>query len=347
MPKKVLLRDIARRLDMSETTVSEALRGFPRVKAATREKVEVAARELGYRRNPLVGEVMSELRRSKIGAFRGTLAALDLDGANRRSAGGDRYHRELVAGAKARAEEFGFKVDAVGAKMSPDRLRQVLKARGVRGGLLLPMATPDFARLDLSDFAAIYADYTSASPAPHSICPDHYRAIFSTLHKLHALGYRKPGFVIQDMHDARLLHRWESGYNAFRAHYAKGLGMRCLPPHVVPYVPVTGFDVEAFKTWFAKSDCDVVISHQPRVKTLMEAAGARVPKTHGFCCLNLINCDHPAAGLDLRPRELGARAVELLIGQVLRNEHGLPSRPLNTTMPVDWVDGPTLRAVSE
>ncbi len=337
------MRHIARHLGLSETTVSEALRGFPRVKATTRAKVENAARELGYRRNALVGEVMSELRRSRVDTFRGTLAALDLDGANRRSAGGDRYHRELVTGASVRAEELGFKIDSFGAELSSERLLQVLKARGVRGVLFLPMSTPDFSRFDMADFAGIYADYLIGSPAPHAICPDHYRAIFLTLQRLADMGYRRPAFVVQDAHDSRLLHRWEAGYEVFRGHFAEASGMRCLSPYTVRYVPGGRWDVAAFLAWFKSADCDVVITHLPDIKALMEKAGASVPETHGFCCLNLINCTFPAAGLDLQPRSLGARAVELLIGQVLRNEHGLPNRPLTTTMPAEWVDGPTLK----
>ena len=348
MPRKISLRDLARCLELSPTTVSEALRGVPRVHPATRERVERAADELGYRRNSLVGAMMSELRRAKADSFRGTLAVLDLDGPGRRSEGGDRYHAEVVAGAKRRAEELGFKVDTVGAKaagLPRARLRKVLDARGVRGVMFLPMAKPDLADVDLGGLAGLYADYMTEEPALHAICPDHYRAIFLTLKQLSNLGYRRAAFVLQDMHDVRLLYRWEAGYDAFRKHATGGASaMRCLPAYIVPYVSSKVMDEARFVAWFKKTDCDVVITHMPQIKALMEKAGARVPETHGFCCLNVINCDFASAGLDLRPELLGERGAELLIAQVLRNEGGVPSRPLTTTMPVDWVDGPTLRA---
>src|SRR6185369_7821463 len=104
------LRSLARTLGLSRTTVSDALRGSPRVDPGTAARVKVAAREAGYRRNPLAGALMSELRRSRGGAFRGVLAAVDFNEPDRPD-NGARYHLELVTGAEVRAVELGFKVE--------------------------------------------------------------------------------------------------------------------------------------------------------------------------------------------------------------------------------------------
>ena len=40
---------------------------------------------------------------------------------------------------------------------------------------------------------------------------------------------------------------------------------------------------------------------------------------------------------------LGARAAELVIGQLLHNEFGVPEQPSLTTIPAKLIDGPTLR----
>ena len=71
------LREIARSLGLSHTTVSEALRKSPRVRPETRMRVLRAAREAGYQPNPLAGALMSEMRRSRAGTFRGVLAIID------------------------------------------------------------------------------------------------------------------------------------------------------------------------------------------------------------------------------------------------------------------------------
>ena len=60
--KPVTIKDIARQLDVSHTTVSLALRNHPSLPAATRARIQKLARELGYRPNPLVHALMAHVR---------------------------------------------------------------------------------------------------------------------------------------------------------------------------------------------------------------------------------------------------------------------------------------------
>ena len=333
------LRQLAQQLGLSHTTVSEALRGSSRVRPATRAKVLKAAKLAGYQRNPLAGALMSEMRRSRAGTFRGVLAVLDMDGPEGRAAGPTRYHKELAKGATKRAEELGFKADAfaVGTGgLSLERLDTILQSRGIGGIFLLPVReTPDLTRLDWTHFSGIYSDYVIERPGLHAVCPDHYRAMLTALDRLRALGYKRPGLVLRASHDARLLHRWEASYHAYQTHHD---GMTRLPPLILSEP-----NAADFTRWFRTVKCDVVLAHSPEVKDWMTAAGASVPETHGFCCLNVLNSTTPCAGLDLQPRLLGARGMELLIGQVLRNECGSPELPMTTTVPAAWVYGPTLQ----
>ncbi|MGH8021453.1 MAG: hypothetical protein ACREIA_24865 [Opitutaceae bacterium] len=100
-----------------------------------------------------------------------------------------------------------------------------------------------------------------------------------------------------------------------------------------------------FRKWFSKLKPDVVLCHNFRVWEWMENAGAKVPKTHGFCCLNVTMSEKKVAGLDLQPRLIGSRAMELIIAQLHRNEYGIPETASTTTIPAAWTDGPTLRGV--
>src|SRR5581483_4072422 len=72
------IRSLARTLRISPTTVSEALRGVPRVARATIARVRAAAEQHGYQRNPIAGAVMSHLRRSRSAHYRGTLGLLEI-----------------------------------------------------------------------------------------------------------------------------------------------------------------------------------------------------------------------------------------------------------------------------
>jgi LacI family transcriptional regulator len=333
------LRSLARELGLSRTTVSDALRGSPRVDPNTAARVRKAAREAGYRRNPLAGALMSELRRSRGTAFRGVLAAIDFNEPDRPDYAA-RYHRELVVGAEGRATELGFKVEkfAVGRSgLSVPRLDSILQSRGIHGIILLPAwEEPDLTNLEWSHFAGIYTDYIIERPALHAVCSDHYRSMLAALQRLAGLGYKQPGLFLQKHQDERLQYRWAAAFRAFQDSHP---AIKGLPPLVVEK-----FNREDFVKWFRRYKPDVVLSHHTAAIDWMESCGAEVPRTHGFVCLNVIMKTRPCAGLDLQPRALGARATELLIAQLQRNETGIPEWPSTTTIPAHWVDGPTLRS---
>jgi DNA-binding LacI/PurR family transcriptional regulator len=334
------LRELARTLGLSHTTVSEALRNSPRVSASTRQRVLTAARVAGYRANPLAGALMSEMRRSRSGTFRGVIAVLDLDGPDRRPINAARYHHELERGASLRAAELGFKtapfvIDCQDISIS--RLDAILQSRGIHGIFLLPVSeNPDLSQLDWSRYAGIYSDYIIERPGLHSICSDHYRSMMMVLQRLQTLGYRRPGLVLNRHHDERLLYRWEAAFQTYHNHHNAFIR---LPPLIIPEISRTEFVV-----WFQATKPDVVLCHRAEVIEWMKDCGASVPGTHGFCCLNEMMNVIPCAGIDLQPRLLGARGIELLIAQLHRNEYGVPETPMTTTIPALWVDGPTLRS---
>lgn len=336
------IREIARTLGLSHTTVSEALRDSPRVNPVTRRRVQKAARSVGYRPNPLAGALMSEMRRARSGTFRGLLAILDLDGPEQRPASSNRYHRELARGASARAAELGFKAETIitGAQgISNTRLDTILQARGIRGLLVLPIAgKADLSSLDWSHFAGVYTDYLIEHPALHSVCPDHYRSMVFAVQRLHGLGYHRLGLVLHAGNDSRLLYRWEAAFHTYHEHHAQ---TEALPPLIV-----SDLNRATFMKWFKAKKPDAVICHRAEVMEWMKECGARIPETHGFCCLNVTSNTLPCAGLDLQPALLGARGVELLIAALHRNDCGVPDHPSTTTIPARWIEGPTLRTAA-
>ncbi|AUY53568.1 LacI family DNA-binding transcriptional regulator [Streptomyces sp. CB01881] len=91
----VTLLDVARAAGVSKSTASDALQGSGRVAEATRERVQAAARELGYRPNTAA----RSLRRSSTGAIGLHLprTATRLD-----------YYMNLAFGAVERAREDGL-----------------------------------------------------------------------------------------------------------------------------------------------------------------------------------------------------------------------------------------------
>ena len=336
------MRSLARELGVSHTTVSDALRGKGRVDPATVARVLRAARAAGYRRNPLAAAVMSELRRSRGATFRGVLAAVDLVEPQRSDPHGV-FHSELVVGARARAATLGFKVElfVVGvAGMTVHRLDGILQSRGIHGVLVLPSwHMPDWSALDWSRYAAVYTDYVIDRPPLHCVCCNHYRSMMALLARLVARGYRRPGLFIERERDGRTQRRFSAAFRSFQESEA-GL-------EVVPMLSPEVRQREEFMAWFRRHRPDVVLSHFTETIAWMEACGAKVPAQHGFVSLNLIYKKQPCAGLDQQPHELGARAAELLIAQLQRNELGIPEWPTTTTIAARWVEGPTVRKLAK
>ena len=335
------LRTLARTLGLSRTTISDALRGSPRVNPQTAERVRAAAKAAGYESNPLTGTVMSLLRRSRSQKFRGVLAAIEIvDGPRPQQA--IRYNESVLAGISERAGALGFKVERF--EVSPNGLRlnrldTILQTRGIHAMVILPASGfPDLSGLRWQQYTAVYVDYFIDHPPLHCVCSDHYRSMVSLLQQLHDRGYRRPGLFMEITHDERLHFRWEGAFLALQKYLPKITA--------VPALRLQSVTQSGFEAWFKKYDPDVVIGHLPVAMEWMKASGAKIPETHAFVCLNSLRTNGECAALDLQAPHLGIRAAELVIGQLLHNEFGIPVEQSLTTIPAKLVEGPTLRGPS-
>lgn len=331
------VRRIAAVVGLSKATVANALAGSASVAPATKEKVHAAAAKLGYKRNPMIGALMSALRRSQGTGFQGVIAVAEIIEPDRPRHGP--FHDQLVAGCTARANELGFKIEfhqITPKGLSPERLSGILKARGIRGLVLLPSwRAPDFARFDWSYLTGVYTDYVSENPVLNCVCCDHYRTTYELLQLLHARGYRRPGLMLETGRDDRLHHRTSAALRAFQAAVHD---TDPIEPHFAPEV-----NKPAFTRWFKQERPDVVLGHETDMLDWIRAAGPRVPGDVGFVALNQAKSRHPCAALNLHADEIGRCAVEVLISQVQRQAWGMPRFPTTTTLTGAFVDGVTVR----
>jgi LacI family transcriptional regulator len=332
------IRSLAKTLRLSPTTVSDALRGVGRVDQTTAKRVRQLADKVGYKTNPLTTALMSGFRRSRAATFRGVIAAVDINEAARFPHGP--FPKQISAGARQRATELGFHFEefVAGRNALPlHRLDSILKSRGIHGIMIMPAwLAPDVSELDWSNYAGVYTDNFIEKPRLHTVCSDHYRSMMDLLSRLVARGYKRPGLMLERGRDERLLLRQSASFRAFQESHASTV-------EVVPILFASEFSQKEFTPWFKRHKPDVVLNHYDETVGWMEAAGASVPKTHGYVCLNVINRTRPTAALDLQPKQLGARAVELLIGQLQRAEYGSPSWTTSTMLTASWLEGPTLR----
>jgi DNA-binding LacI/PurR family transcriptional regulator len=323
-------------LNLSRSTVSNALRSLPSVKLETRQRVQEKARTMGYVHQPFASEVMSRLRRPDRAKPIGTLAVLEIDEPARRPIA-KLFNRELLSGLKERAAEIGFGISTWGwgTALPPSRLNQILRWRGIQGVVILPAwEDPDLSALDWTRLAGVYLDCRIRRPALPTVCSDHFRRIYDAMEKARTFGYRRAGLVIEQRLNERIDGRFAGAYMNYVHTHPE---MASVPPLLVDR-----FERESFLHWFRKYQPDVVITHWLDAPHLMATAGARIPQTHGYICLNVLGAPPGYSGFDQQPRLLGACAAELLVSQLSHRGRGAPSTPASTSLPAAWVDGTTL-----
>jgi LacI family transcriptional regulator len=226
-PKKMIsMRQLARAIGVSLATVSDSLRGDKRVNSKTRDWVCQAAAELGYVYNPMAGSVMSEIRRSSVGNFRGTVAVVDFESPAVRPIGASNYHRLVLEGAIDAAKRLGFNVDFFNApisELSIKRLDDILRSRGSGAVLILPMlGKPNVSALSWGRLTGVYTDYLIDAPPLNRISPDHFKYMILVMKKLASPGYKRPGLVMHGQNSERTMYRLESAFDAYWKHFGLG-----------------------------------------------------------------------------------------------------------------------------
>ena len=170
MSKQVTMQHIAEAVGVSKNTVSLALRNDPQIPVSTRRRIEKAAGRLGYRRDPVVGQLMARMRSRK----RGPQEALALFNANQDR---DAFTRHptiptYVEGCRRRAEHLGYALNEFwlhDPELKGDRLAGILKSRSIRGAMFVGLMKenrlpPRFERI-WSEYPCVVTGVRTRDPA--------------------------------------------------------------------------------------------------------------------------------------------------------------------------------------
>jgi LacI family transcriptional regulator len=295
-----------------------------------------AARRQGYRRNELVGKLMSHVRTGRTQRFLGNLAVIHVPSPDQPEL--LPAQRRIMAGAASRARELGFKLyefSSASDGLDADGYARVLRARGVQGVILLyTKPTSVMATFPWDEFAAIEIDHGERDTVLHTVCLDHYMTITGALMRLQGRGYRRAGLFVARFNDERIAHKWSGAFRSFQ-HVSSSMGK--LPPLIVDRI-----EEAPFLRWYRKFKPDLLIGHMDEVVGWLESAGVAVPDQTAFFNLSWTERTRPCAGLDLRLELQGEVAAETVISQIHRGERGLPADPRTFMIRGRWVDGPTL-----
>lgn len=341
IPKRQLtMEDIASATGYSRMSVSLALRNSPRISEETKRQILRTADEMGYRPNPMVSALMTQLRRTKVQETSSNLAFLTAhptrDGWKQMGPGWEFY-----LGAKAHAEKLGFGLEIIWAKepgMSGKRISTILHTRNISGIIVAPLARPlGHLSLNWNMFSSVILGYSSYRPNLHRTTSDTFQATFLALRKLWHLGYRRIGMAVPSDADSRTNFRMSAAFLRFQHDLKRA--------NQVPlFLPTQRKPMDArFLDWFRKQRPDAVLTIVPEVRALLEEKeGLKAPRDYGLALLSMGQKEKGVyAGIDQRYEWIGAIAVEMVSKQIFHCERGIPIVPQRVLIEGLWVDGPT------
>lgn len=336
---------IAARAGVSKNTVSLALRHDPQIPADTRRRIEKIARELGYAKNPVVSQLMAELRKAHPAGYRRTFALLN---ANHDLLAFTRHPTvpAYVAGCRRRAALHGYSLDEFwlhDPELYGDRLNRILRARGIRGvivvGLMRENRLPQRFSVTWQNHAVVVTGVRTRQPTLPFACADHHSLVLDAMEQTRRLGYRRPALVLEHAIDALVDGRFSAGF---------WLGQQSLPES--DRLPAF-LDVEAARTepalfhaWRERHQPDVIFTLHTVVREWLQAAGLRVPRDMGLVQLEMRSDCADWAGIDQHNDQTGEAAVDMLISQIHNDDIlGMPASPRSTFIGGSWREGNTVR----
>ncbi len=337
------VRKIATNLGLSPSTVSLALRSSPKISEATRNRVLREASALGYRRNAKLNELMSHLRlngnSSSVACF-GVISFYD----TLRPWEQSRHLTSIYRAMQARGEALGYRLESLGLRapgMNAARFSRVLDTRGIQG--LLCFGSPNFEEefpKELDHYAVVTIGL-SISTSLHRVTSHFFNDLYRTLDRLYAMGYRRPGLLLNKYEEGRTAHAYPSAYLGWCEHV---LGNSSL----MPILRTSSVEPERTLDWVRSNRPDVIVclhhrKEAEKLQKILDNNGIRVPQDVGIAAVTQLLDDTGFSGMQQNQRLMGEWAVELLVSRIMNQDFGIPENPRIEMVDSQWIEGTTLQ----
>lgn len=305
------ISDVARLANVSISTVSRVLNRRELVNDRTRERVEAAIRELGYKPNAFARGLM--LRRSEVVG----LLLPDLHG---------EFYSEIIRGANAKARELGYNLVVSSASDGADThsLLNTMRQRTLLDGVAVMVSevTDDIGEL-LKDFSVPFVALDADVPGvPHDCVEINQRHGADALmhHLLHTRRMRRVIFVGGPDTNVDTIARLEACQDALREAGINGKD----DVHFLDYQYETAlaFGRERVRQWAGRGHCVFAANDEMAAGIVAAAAecGVDVPAqlaVVGFDDTRVAKMTRPPLTTVRVPMSrMGAAAIELLCHRV-------------------------------
>ena len=337
-PTPPTMQQIADAAGVSRMAVSLALRNSPKISVTTAERIRKIADEMGYRPNPMVSALMTQLRHSRDSKKTSVLAyvtAFPTEGGWRRNPAHLAFHE----GARLRAEALGYMLEEWWLRRpgtTERRFCEILRTRDIHGVIVAPLPPGvDSLEIEWSWFAVAAIANSLACPDLNRASNDQFRSIATALRELSGLGYRRIGLAFVEGREDRMHEHWTAAMLSYQ---------QSLPlAERVPTFHGAGPIGRSFTAWFQEHQPHAVISLGGECLRVFRDLGLRVPQDVGYANLGLTASERDMAGVNQHADLVGAAVVDLVDAQLRNNERGVPLVPRTVLLPGEWVAGPTVR----
>lgn len=336
MPLRPTLQDVARAAGVGKTTVSLALRNNPKIPAATRERVQAAARQLGYRPDPALARIAAYRWRTRETDSGTTIAYI----AMRHPWGGNEVHAASRRGAAAQADALGYRFEVFRYEdyNSPENLGRVLYNRGIPGVIVGQIFVEGFAeRFPWEHFSAVGCNLGYHRPPIHLVMPDLAHAVQRAWNEAMRAGAQRIGVALLTEPGAvdrfeKLSALYYCQHNSDRDECASQV--RSFAPR----------ERGEFARWLDAFRPDVVLGFNNSVYWWLRECGRRVPDDVRFVSLDTDEAGEPPhiAGMSHNYPLLGSTAMDFLDVQIRQNHVGCPEHPIILEVESAWCPGATL-----
>ncbi len=340
----VTMRIIAEHAGVSKNTVSLALRGDRSIPPSTRDRIRATAEQLGYKPNAIVSHLLAQLRSSRAAGFQAKLALFNAH----RDPKAFRTHATIpayVEGCERRGAQLGYAFDRFwlhDPKLKAGSLIRILRTRGIKGVLIVGLMDhnqlPEHLAEVWSAFPCVVTGVRTRDPALSFSCVDHHDLVIQAFERALLLGYRRPALVVERRID-RLV---EGRFSGAMLTVQQGLPVGRRVPAFME-IEHARTDRTLFNQWFERHRPDVLLSLYNVVFPWLHEMGLKVPDDVGVIQLEWRASHAEISGMNQHNDAVGEAAVDMVVGQIHRNESGIPAFPRATLIGASWVDGSSVK----
>jgi LacI family transcriptional regulator len=335
------IRSIAEKAGVHYTTVSMALRKHPSISISTRQRIQKLARQMGYKANPLVSTLMTQVRASRQISYVGNIAYFfnSADLLSRHAHLQNEY--EILS---SRAKELGFNLEPFFLdeyENQGNKLYRTLKNRGIHGLIAhLFFPSQQLITFEWSKFACASlgqshsSEIVDPSQSLHipswipTVAGNCFANMSLIMNKISNFNYRRPGLALRSFVDELSEYHYSATFTGLcrknNLDYSTNI-------HIGDETDST------FQKWLKKSQLDVLISH--------EVAFYQQARKTGFTgdFINLDWTGGPESGIHIHRERMASKVIDIVVAQLHRNERGQPPVPYTVLVDGEWHQGKTTR----